>query len=42
MLLTQIGTSKVNQGKQIKKQLETAPFIKDLKICGTIKMIKRF
>ena len=37
MLLTQIGTSKVNQEKQIKKQLETAPFIKDLKIAEQLK-----
>ena len=30
-LLTQIETGKSNHGKQIKKQLETAPSIKDLK-----------
>ena len=30
-LLTQIESSKLNNEKQIKKQLETAPSIKDLK-----------
>ena len=41
-LLTQIDASKLNQEKQIKKQLETSPSIKDLKIAKLLKGLRNF
>ena len=37
MLLTQIEAGKLNSEKQIIKQLETAPSIKDVKIAERLK-----
>ena len=42
MLLTQIEAGKLNQEKQIKKQLATAPSIKDLKIVGQVRGLRDF
>ena len=36
-LLTKIGAGKLNQQKQMKKQLETAPSIKDLRIAERLR-----
>ena len=41
-LLTQIEAGKLNQEKQIKKQLATAPSIKDLKIAGQLRGLSDF
>ena len=41
-LLTQIEACKLNQEKQIKKQLATAPSIKDLKIAGQLRGLRDF
>ena len=41
-LLTQIELGKLNNEKQIKKQLETTPSIKDLKIAKQLKRLRDF
>ena len=41
-LLTQMQAGKLNQEKQIKKQLETTPSIKDLKIAEQLKGLRDF